>query len=135
MSGRSRARRGLIGVAAAAVVVAGGGTSWAAVAHRSADGTPVRYASASEMAWRAGCAHTYQPTARYAGVVDAGRCRIDGAWVELRVLPSLMAAYAWLDGTHGPTGAPRGYNVVGDGWVAHSLNRTAMVRVTRLLTA
>jgi hypothetical protein len=92
------------------------------------------YASASQMAARAGCARTYQPTTTYAGVLSAGRCRIHGAWVELRVLPNRAAAYAWLDGAHGPATTPKGFGVVGDGWVAHSLDRTAMVRVTRSLS-
>jgi hypothetical protein len=134
MSARLRVSRvvAALGVVTA-VVSAGSGTAWA-LRHRS-DGPAVRYATAAEMARRAGCARTYQATVAYAGVVSAGRCRLHGAWVELRVLPSLDAAYAWLDGAHGPSGAPSGYNVVGDGWVAHSLDRTAMVGVTHALTA
>jgi hypothetical protein len=87
------------------------------------------------MADKAGCASTFRRTTNYAGIVSAGTCRVAGSEVELRVLPSIDAAYAWIDGTHGTSGAPAGFNVVGDGWVAHSRDQSAMNRVSRALTS
>jgi len=86
------------------------------------------------MADRAGCATTFERTTNYAGILSAGTCRVGDSEVELRVFPSMDAAYAWVDGTHGKSGGPAGFNVVGDGWLAHSADQSAMEQVSHALT-
>jgi hypothetical protein len=130
----SRGNRLLV-VGGLTLAVAGGGVGTAvAVSQRPHDGPNITYSNARTMADKAECAATFKRSTNYAGILSAGTCRVAGAEVEFRVFPSMDAAYAWVDGTHGKSGGPAGFNVVGDGWVAHSLDQSAMNQVSRALT-
>jgi hypothetical protein len=104
--------RGIV-LVAVTVALAGGGS---ALALRARERGVPRYASTADMAARAGCTASFEHLVAHAGVLDAGRCRLAGTVVELRVLAGTDAAYAWLDGRQSV--GPRGHGVVGDGWVA-----------------
>ena len=130
----SRGKRLLVVSSLTLAIAAGGVGTALAVSHRSHDGPNITYSDARTMAGKAGCATTFKRTTKYAGILSAGSCRVAGSEVELRVFPSIDAAYAWIDGTHDKSGGPAGFNVVGDGWVAHSLDQSAMNLVSRALT-
>lgn len=83
------------------------------------------------MAERSGCRATFEEETAYAGVDSAGRCQVDGSWVQFRVLPSVSSAYAWLDGAKQ---IPDRTAVVGNGWVSVSASKAAMAKVIPLLT-
>jgi hypothetical protein len=92
--------------------------------HRHNDGPSVpRYASASDMAHRAGCGATFQLVTAPAGVQSAGECTVSGNLVQFRVQGVVVSANPWPS----PTGSARVPLYVGNGWIVratdvHTLN-------------
>ena len=120
---------GTLGVAAALAVTA------IATHGRSGnhDGPTIKYSSAQAMAAKAGCASSFVESTAHAGVSSIGSCVIKGSKVTFVVLPSIDAAYVWLDGANA-TASPRQYGGVGDGWVVIGPDEVVQNEVAQALT-
>ena len=116
MTGGSGTR--LLAVGALTVVGVCGVTAGAwALTHRQNDGPPVpKYATARDMAQRAGCTTTFRSLPAPAGVQSAGECTVGSYVVGFRVQQVIDTADPW------PTapGEGRSPNYIGNGWIVHS---------------
>lgn len=97
-----------------AMVCGGAAGAWALTRGHGAK-VPM-YASAREMAQRAGCAPTFRSLPAPSGVQSAGECRLLGQLVDLRVQRIINTANPWPM-AHGARRSP---NFVGNGWIVHS---------------